>query len=107
MRQYLTRVTTGLHLAAFTVLCLAGAPIILFHFGVSAVRDRIEARWPESAGARAVSFWLGLLAPVVLLVVVTVVLGFAIAHVRALKHSERSTAPDLEDTIGPGVHSSP
>lgn len=93
MRRLLTRVATGLYMAAFAVFCLAASPIILFHFGVSAVRDRIEARWPDSDRARAVSFWLGLLAPVVLLVVLAVALGFAIAHVWALKHAEPLSWP--------------
>ncbi|HEY1191366.1 MAG TPA: hypothetical protein VGE74_27275 [Gemmata sp.] len=58
------------------------------------MRDRIESRWPDSKRAMAVSFWLGLLAPVALLVVVAVVLGFTIAHVRALKSAEPGAAPD-------------
>jgi hypothetical protein len=79
-------------MAAFAVVCVTCSPIILFHLGVSAVRDRIEERWPDSERARAVSFWLGLLAPVVLLVVLVVALGFAIAHVRGLNHAEPTAA---------------
>lgn len=94
MRQLLTRVATALHMTAFAVFCLAASPVILFHFGVSAMRDRIERRWPDSERARAVGYWLGLLAPVMLLVVIAVALGFAIAHVRALKHAAPGVTAD-------------
>jgi hypothetical protein len=75
-------------MTAFALFCLSASPVILFHFGVWSVREWIEARWPDSEWARAVSFWLGLLAPFVLLLVLAVVLAFAVAHVRALKHTE-------------------
>ena len=82
MWRLLTRVATGLYMVAFAVSCLVALPVILFHLGVSAVRDGIEARWPGSDRARAFSFWLGLLAPVALLVVLVVVIEFVIPRVR-------------------------
>ncbi len=85
--RLLTRAVIGLYMAAFAVHCLVASPFILYMFGVSALRDRIEARWPDSDRAHAVSFWLGLLAPVVLLVVLTVVLGFAIVRARERGHA--------------------
>jgi hypothetical protein len=94
MLRLLTRVATGIHMAVFAVFCLVASPVVLFHFGVSAVRDWIESRWPDSERARAVSFWLGLLAPIVLLAVLAVALGFAIARVRALKLAELGAVAD-------------
>lgn len=85
MRRLLTRVATGLHMAAFAAFCLATLPVFLFDFGLSAVRDRIEAQWPDSGRARAAGFWLGLLAPLALAVVLAVAAGFTVARIRALK----------------------
>lgn len=81
----MTRVATGFQIAAFTVICLAMSPVILLNFGIFAVQDWIVTRWPNSERARAVRFWLGLLAPIVLSLVLILAIGFAIAHVRALK----------------------
>jgi hypothetical protein len=94
MLRLLAQVATGVHMAAFAVFCLVASPMILFHFSVSALRDGIEARWPDSKRARAVSFWLGLLAPIALLAVLAVALGFTIARVRALKLAEPGAVAD-------------
>jgi hypothetical protein len=76
----MSRVTTGVYLTLCALVCLACLPVVLFSLGVSALRDRIEARWPDSDRARAVSFWLGLLAPLALGEVPLVFLLFAIAR---------------------------
>ncbi|MDB5307739.1 MAG: hypothetical protein JWO38_1941 [Gemmataceae bacterium] len=94
MQRLLTRMALGLHIAAFAVACVVASPLILFRFGVFAVRDWIEERWPDSERARSVSFWFGLLAPVAFLVVLAIVLGFVIAKVRELKQTEPAAAPD-------------
>jgi hypothetical protein len=73
----------------FAVMCVIGSPIILFHLGIAAVRDWIEARWPGSARARAVSFWLGLLAPVALVIVLLIVTALAFVRVRQLEQARR------------------
>lgn len=85
MERFLLRAVTGLHMVAFGVFCLVASPVILFSFGVSAVRDGIESRWPGSERARAVSFWLELLAPFLLMTVLVVVLLYAIGRVRELQ----------------------
>ena len=105
MRRLLARVTTGLQVVAFAWLCLVTSPVILLSFGVAAVRHGIEARWPDSDRARAVSFWLGLLAPVVLLVVLAVALGFAIAHVRALQTPNQALQQTGAACRLSGIHS--
>jgi hypothetical protein len=77
-----SRVMTGLYMAVFVVVCLLASPVILFKFGVDWVREWIEARWPDSRRALVISFWIGLLAPVLLNVVLVVLLLFAVARLR-------------------------
>lgn len=71
-------------MAVFAVLCLAASPLLFFQWGIDWLGDRVVARWPGNARAEAVRFWLRLLAPIVLIAVLLVVLGFAIARVRTL-----------------------
>ena len=76
----MTRTASVLSMVAFGVHCLVALPVILFKFAVDFVRDWIERKWPDSERARAVSFWIGLLAPLAMLVALAIALGFAIAH---------------------------
>ena len=92
MWQLLVRVATAVHMAAFAVACLVCLPAILFNFGASAVCHWIETRWPDSDPARAFSFWLRLLAPLALTVVMAVILWFTVARMR-----ERPRLTDRSD----------
>jgi hypothetical protein len=83
MLRLVSRLAAGLHVAAFAVVCVAAAPAILFMAGVGLARESVEARWPDSRRARAASFWIGLLAPVVLCAGAAAVLWLAAARVRA------------------------
>jgi hypothetical protein len=88
LRRLVTNTVLGVQIAAFALVCVMASPMILFKFGVDWVRDRIEARWPDSERARAVSFWIGLLAPLVFCVVMLVVLIVLASRVRNLRQQE-------------------
>jgi len=94
----------GLQVAVFVVVCLVASPVILFKFGVDWLRERIEARWPDSYRAQAVSFWIGLLAPAILCIVLIVVLVFAAARLRARQSAEPGASADRGRITG--FHSS-
>ena len=94
MRRLVANTVLGFQVAAFAAVCLLGSPMILFKFGVDEVRRRIESRWPNSDRVRAISFWIGLLAPFVMCVVLAAALGIAVVRVRALQQ----TSPDASPT---------
>ncbi len=76
---------TGVLLVAFGLFCLLAFPGILVQFGVAWVREKIEATWPDSDRARAWSFWIGLLTPSVVLVLLLIVLILGIRWLRSFK----------------------
>jgi hypothetical protein len=82
VRRLVSHVVLGVEIAVFALVCLVASPMILFKFTFDQLRDRIEARWPDSYRAQVVSFWIGLLAPVILFIVLGALLAFAISRVR-------------------------
>jgi hypothetical protein len=78
-------VILALRVSVFALACLLAAPIILWQFAVAGLRHWIETQWPDSERAQSVSSLIGFLAPLILLIVVAVVFGFAIAWVRSIK----------------------
>lgn len=85
MRRILANVALGFQVFVFALVCVVCSPAILFKFGVDWVRDGIEARWPDSDRARAVSFWVGLLAPLVLSAVLLLLVVILAVRVRELQ----------------------
>jgi TRAP-type C4-dicarboxylate transport system permease small subunit len=86
VRKYVTNVVLGVQVAAFAMVCIVCSPAILFKFGVDWVQERIETRWPGSEHARAVRFWIGLLAPALLclvLLIVVIVLASGVGELSA------------------------
>lgn len=65
--------------AAVALMCIVCWPLFVFQPGVDWVRGRIQKRWPDSYRAQAVSFWIGLLAPAILCVVLTILLSILVA----------------------------
>ncbi len=84
--KLVSRLATGLQMAGFALTILVALPLILLKFGVDfavdSLRDRIEARWPDSDRARAVSFALKLLTPVFVLILLWVLMHLALAQSR-------------------------
>lgn len=85
MKRFLSRVVFALEMAAFGVLLLLAVPVKLHDIGVDAIRDRMEARWPDSERVRTISFLFGLLAPLL----TSTVLVFAVVWIRELRASKR------------------
>lgn len=86
MRKLFSNPVFGFRLAVFALTVLAASPIILFKFGVDWLKERVESRWPGNYRAQIVSFWIGLLAPVLLNIILLVVLWLAIAWLRARRN---------------------
>jgi uncharacterized metal-binding protein len=82
VRRLAANVVFGFEIMVFAFMCIAGSPIILCKFGVDWLQDRIEARWPNSYRAQAFSFWLGLLAPVVVSIILVVGILFVVIWLR-------------------------
>src|SRR4051812_24911845 len=80
MRQWVSKVVFGLRVTASALACLAASPMLLFKDGVDWLRDSLEARWPDSQRAEAVSFWIGILSPVILCVSLATLLALVIAR---------------------------
>ncbi len=87
MWRVLKGVATGVRMAYFALACLFGAPIILLDLGVSAVRERIETRWPKSRRARAISFWIGFLTPFIVLLLLAIALAVVLIQNRHRTHA--------------------
>jgi hypothetical protein len=70
--------------AMFAVSFVILVPMaLIFHFPVIALQEWIKSRWPDSDRARAARFWIGLLAPVVWIVVLSIALAVAIIRLQA------------------------
>jgi hypothetical protein len=85
VRRLASNIAFGLHVAFFAVVCVGALPVLLFMFGVNWVRDQIDARWPDSDRARAVRFWIGCLAPPLLLLIMLVITVIAALRVHELR----------------------
>jgi hypothetical protein len=79
VRQRVSQVVFGLQVTAFGLACLAASPMLLFKAGVDWLRDSLEARWPDRQRAEAISFWIGMLPPVILCVILATLLASVIA----------------------------
>ena len=79
MRRLISKVAAVIDRTLLAVGIVLVLPFLLVtKFPIDALREWIERRWPDSERARAVSFWIGLLAPFVLILVLLVALGVAI-----------------------------
>jgi len=85
VRSLISNIAFGVYAVAFVTACLACTPFILFKFAVDWVGDRILATWPDSDRARAVRFWVRLLAPVAVNVVMLVILVIMVGRIRELQ----------------------
>ena len=91
-----SRILLGIRLVTFGIGIVVCSPLILFMFGVSLVADRVEARWPDSERVRRLKFWFKLLAPVLLLIVLSIWTGMEFARARRSLSAARQTqgSPD-------------
>ena len=88
MRRLIHRIVVGFEMVVFACVLLLASPFILMKFGVDAIRGRIGDKWPDSDRAKAVSFWIGCLWPLVVAVVWLVICWLAVQHVRSLKNTD-------------------
>ena len=88
MRRFLSGTAVGISVIVFGLVCLTFSPVILFKFGVDLVRERIEAKWPNSERAKRISSWLGILAPVFLCVVMLALICVVLARFHRMKARE-------------------
>ena len=80
MRKLVANALLGFRIAAFALLCFAALPVLLLKAAGDWASDRIECRWPDSRRALAVSFWIRLLTPVVLNIILLIALIWLIAR---------------------------